>query len=347
MYYKVTVIIPTYNAEKFIKNAIVSVMNQTIGFENIELILVDDNSTDSTREIIKEYSQKYTNIKCFFPKENSGTPSRGRNIGIDNANSNYIMFLDQDDKYKNTFCEVMYDTILKTKTDIVKCQHNLIRNNKYKQSEKDEIIDKTYSIIDPKSSKKLFLKFMVWENIFNTEFLRKFEIKFPEKYFMEDVYFSIKSYKNTDKVAFLENYVGYEYNVRDNSENPSASNSVTKKLYLNSLESFYLIFDLLKDINRQDLINCLMKEILILLIGWFTRLDEDLETKKSILEKLYKLIEDYKFNGKLDEIWAEIIYYHIKKRNFNIAILLSKLINLLFNFYFLRKIYRKIYNRYQ
>ena len=64
--YKVSLIIPVYNAELSLKNTIKSVMNQTLGFENIELILVDDNSNDDSKQIISELVRKYSNIKPIF-----------------------------------------------------------------------------------------------------------------------------------------------------------------------------------------------------------------------------------------------------------------------------------------
>ena len=64
--YKISVITPVYNAESSLKNAIDSIINQTIGFENIEFILVDDKSTDGSRSIILEYADKYDNIKAIF-----------------------------------------------------------------------------------------------------------------------------------------------------------------------------------------------------------------------------------------------------------------------------------------
>lgn len=65
MSYKVTVIIPTYNSVEFLDSTIASIMNQSIGFENIELIIVDDYSTDNTQELINHYCEKYENIKTF------------------------------------------------------------------------------------------------------------------------------------------------------------------------------------------------------------------------------------------------------------------------------------------
>ena len=75
---KLTVIIPTYNAEDHILESVHSVKEQSFGFENIELILVDDNSKDSTKSILKELSEKHENIKSIFLEENSGTASKPR-----------------------------------------------------------------------------------------------------------------------------------------------------------------------------------------------------------------------------------------------------------------------------
>ena len=97
--YKVSVIMPVYNAEEYLGNALDSVINQSMGFENIELILVDDKSTDNSRNIIEEYSNIYYNIKPIFLDENSGCPGIPRNVGIKNASSDYIMFIDNDDEY--------------------------------------------------------------------------------------------------------------------------------------------------------------------------------------------------------------------------------------------------------
>ena len=80
--YKVSVIIPVYNAQDTIKRCIDSVINQTLGFSNIELIIYDDASTDNTSKILKEYDKKYDNIVLILSDENSGNAGKGRNEGI-------------------------------------------------------------------------------------------------------------------------------------------------------------------------------------------------------------------------------------------------------------------------
>ncbi len=93
----VSVITPVYNAEKFIKQTIESVINQT--YKDWEMILVDDCSTDSSFEIISDYAKKYSNIKVFKNEKNSG-PVDTRNFAIENASGRYIAMLDSDDLWK-------------------------------------------------------------------------------------------------------------------------------------------------------------------------------------------------------------------------------------------------------
>ena len=126
--YLITVICPTYNCEKYIQRTINSIINQTIGFENIELIFVDDCSTDSTKNIIAEYSKEYKNIVPFFLKENHGFPGFGRNLGIKKSKSEYIMFIDNDDEYSPEYCEKMYNTIKFFDTDVVSSNFQMIEN---------------------------------------------------------------------------------------------------------------------------------------------------------------------------------------------------------------------------
>ena len=95
--YKVSIIIPIYNAGNYLEDTIKNVMAQSIGFNNIELILIDDCSKDDSKSIIEKYANKYSNIKPIFLKSNSGHPSYPRNIGLKNVSAPFIIFLDSDD----------------------------------------------------------------------------------------------------------------------------------------------------------------------------------------------------------------------------------------------------------
>ena len=103
---KVSVVIPTYNSEKFIEKCIESVLNQTL--KEIEVIVIDDNSIDSTKSIIVNYTKKDRRIKCIFSEKNRGT-SYSRNLGIKVSSGKFIGFIDSDDFVDQGWYEYLYN----------------------------------------------------------------------------------------------------------------------------------------------------------------------------------------------------------------------------------------------
>lgn len=123
MSYKISIIVPVYNVQSTIENCFLSLQNQTIGFENLEIIFVNDCSTDRSYDIINIYTQMYDNIKYFSTEENSGVAGKPRNIGLKHATSDYVMFLDPDDTLTSDACKILYDKIIKSDVDIVSGLH--------------------------------------------------------------------------------------------------------------------------------------------------------------------------------------------------------------------------------
>ena len=106
--YKISVIISTYNTGDFLNEFLESIKSQSIGFENIEVIFVDDNSNDEyTLKLLKEFEKSYDNVKIEFLNTNSGFPGTGRNVGLKLASADYVIFSDHDDTYTKTAFEVM------------------------------------------------------------------------------------------------------------------------------------------------------------------------------------------------------------------------------------------------
>lgn len=103
--YNISVIVPVYNAEKWIDNMIYSLINQTI-FEKLEIILIDDGSTDNSLDKIKKFEKKYQNI-VVFSKKNGGVSS-ARNLGIEKSSSKFICFIDSDDYVDSNYFEKLY-----------------------------------------------------------------------------------------------------------------------------------------------------------------------------------------------------------------------------------------------
>jgi glycosyltransferase involved in cell wall biosynthesis len=96
MNYKISVIIPVYNVENYIRECLNSIVNQTIGIENIEVIVVNDCTPDNSMDIVEEYAEKYSSIKIIEHEINQGL-GPARNTGLKHATAEYISFIDSDD----------------------------------------------------------------------------------------------------------------------------------------------------------------------------------------------------------------------------------------------------------
>lgn len=113
----ISVIIPVYNTESYIKRAINSLLKQT--YDNIEIICVDDGSTDNSLQILEKYAEQYDNIKVIHT-ENGGI-SHARNIALDCCNGDYIAFLDSDDYYHEQMLEILYKAMQENECDMSVC----------------------------------------------------------------------------------------------------------------------------------------------------------------------------------------------------------------------------------
>ena len=126
---KVSVIVPVYNVEKYIRKCLDSLVNQTL--EDIEIIVVNDGSKDSSIDILKEYAEKHNNIKVY-EKENGGL-SDARNYGLQFATGKYIAFLDSDDYVDVNLYKRMYEKAKAEDSDMVECNFYWVYDNKTKK----------------------------------------------------------------------------------------------------------------------------------------------------------------------------------------------------------------------
>lgn len=208
----ISIIVPVYNVENYIKECINSIINQS--YKNIEIILVDDGSTDNSGSLCEEFSLIDSRIVTFH-KENGGL-SDARNYGIRHSNGEYIMFVDSDDIIDKDIVNVLYTLIQKDKSiDISVC--NLKRFNdghppRFIHRDKYSILDREGSLkeflyqkrISTSSCGKLYRK-KIMENIF-----------FVKNQRFEDNEFVFKLLLNVDKVIVSESEL-YAYRCRQNS----------------------------------------------------------------------------------------------------------------------------------
>ena len=115
---KISIILPIFNVGNHLRRGIDSLINQTIGRENLEIIMVNDCSTDGSDKIIEEYAEKYDCCIAIHHEQNSGAAYTPRNTGIDACSGDYIMFLDPDDRYTPDACETLYNAAKKYDADV-------------------------------------------------------------------------------------------------------------------------------------------------------------------------------------------------------------------------------------
>ena len=174
---KVSVIVPVYNVEKYLDKCLSSLVEQTLS--EIEIIIVDDGSTDSSPEIIKRYAEKYENI-ISVQKENGGL-SDARNFGLPFASGEYIGYLDSDDYIDSEMYEVMYEKAKSTNSDIVEC--NL--HHTYQNYEDTEIMTKLYAPGELLTHGRC----IVWNKIYNRKWLLDTGVMFQFRSKFEDLDF--------------------------------------------------------------------------------------------------------------------------------------------------------------
>lgn len=339
MSYNVSVIIPVYNAEKHLENTIQSVINQSLGFENIELILVDDASKDDSKKIIKSYSEKYDNIIPYYSEINHGFPGFGRNIGLEKATSDYIMFMDNDDEYDTEMCKTLYETMIGEKADIVVCGRMMIDeiSNVEEKIPYRNGIDEGDKIVLKNEELLYFNSHIVLNKIFKKEIIKSNKLKFNEHSRLDDDMFTWDYYLNSKKMIYLNKYYGYCWHIR----NDSLSHTNAEKYIDEIITCINYEFNQLKKNKLEEHITFRARNAIqgmILQASYITPNDKLRKT----LKEIHQFEKEINFNARLNENWANQINKLILKEHYSLAILLLKSLDTLRKSTILRKINRKI-----
>ncbi|HOZ54957.1 MAG TPA: glycosyltransferase [Clostridia bacterium] len=189
---KVSVIVPVYNVQDYIRKCMESLVNQTL--DDIELIIVNDGSTDGSIEIAKEYQEKNKKIK-IVNKKNGGL-SDARNYGVRYANGEYIAFLDSDDYVEYDTYERMYEKAIEEQADCVECNFIWEYENKSK-------IDIGY-MYSNKSEMIIYSRVVAWNKLIKNSLLKNIDEIFPIGLRYEDIEFFYKLIPKIEKVAFIK-----------------------------------------------------------------------------------------------------------------------------------------------
>lgn len=244
---KISIIVPIYNVQEYIERALESIVNQT--YNNLEIILINDGSTDSSLKICEKYEKTDKRIKLISQK-NKGL-SGARNTGLETATGEYIMFIDPDDTFELDACEKLYKAIEKTNADYVianyrnmdeddtKWKYPVFDLNKYKEMKVD---------IEDSATSFYIMNSGVWNKIFRKSFLDSIEVKFIEKLPAEDAIFTTYCFIKANNVHYIPEIV-YNYRLRQSN---SISSSCSKEYFLGINRAYRIIYNNFKDNNRLD-----------------------------------------------------------------------------------------------
>jgi len=247
---KVSIIIPVYNVGEFLGECLDSVINQTL--HDIEIICINDGSTDNSLDILNKYAENDTRIN-IITKKNEGQ-GIARNIGIDKAQGEYIGFVDPDDWIDLNMYEEMYNAAVRNDANVVLCNNYTIKEGKielWKKNftytlEKDKVI-KPYSMVNYMDYRDraniLRIEHAPWRKLYKTSFLKENDIKFAPYKKAEDQPFAIDV--NLSSPVFYINKPLYYYRIRKESctralptlgkEIADAAASIVKKNHMENL----------------------------------------------------------------------------------------------------------------
>lgn len=217
----ISIIVPVYNVEKYLKKCVNSIITQT--YTNLEIILVDDGSKDSSGEMCDEFSKSDSRIKVIHRK--NGGLSAARNSGIEVYRGKYVTFIDSDDWIEPTYVEYLYYLLKKYNSDVSQCAFRYIDSkkkiyNKVTNSDYEEVYNSKDAIKNLLHSKYLITS--AWGKLYKRCFFDR--LRYPEGKLFEDIPVTYQVMLDSEKICYgdhaLYNYFYNEGSISKSSFNP-------------------------------------------------------------------------------------------------------------------------------
>lgn len=330
----ISIIVPVYNVENYLDKCIESIVNQT--YQILEILLIDDGSTDNSGKKCDEWAKKDKRIKVIH-KENSGASST-RNVGLEICQGKYIGFVDSDDYIEKNMYEIMYKEISKDKSDLVICEYD------YKITEDSKSINNTK--IDKYISERITpiqaleevypLSGGVYRGLFLKEKLKK--CKFDvNRYIAEDLIFICNYLLECDNNIIFVKAILYHYIKRENSiTNQKKSKSKRLQYQIDFLDAIQytksMIIKYYENMNEISIIE--KKTVGVYWMIVYAILNEKLIDNNKLIKKYYDELKQYKryfslkdkvymFTLRIDPIFFKTTYKNMKR----IKKLLNKEVN--------------------
>jgi len=340
---KVSIIIPIYNVERFLKRCLNSVINQSL--EDIEIICINDGSTDNSLSIIKEFSENDSRIKTYN-RTNHGLGA-SRNFGIRKALGEYILFVDSDDWIELDTCEKLFSVAKKNNLDILQGKFNKVDDDGHKNS---------YHFFNsyPKNNVMTGLDFFNkaqpilsynWDKLWKRDFFLNNNLYNIENIFYEDLVTTYKAYILAEKVMYID-FPFYNYYINSNS---ITNVSLNKKHIKGRVYQFSSLFDLIESnnlFNHKGIAYSFLHHLDVIVKIYINSSNN--KERLKLKHFIYRQKRKFKNKYSISIIFSTKLYYGILIYSPFIVTLIANYILLLvtkLSPVFIRVLYRKILKR--
>lgn len=214
-----SIVIPCYNVEKYLEQCLESIINQTIGIDKLEIILVDDCSTDGTVLVMKKYEQMYPDSIMLVLLDENGRQGKARNIGMSYAQGEYLSFVDSDDMIRTDMYEILDKIISENNLDLVQFRYQIFRNDREPKEESISIEDciktKELNIYEYASNRQNYLlnsnilNESCTQKVYRRELVEQNELRFMQEVGYEEPLFTYPLKFIVNKMAVLEKELYY------------------------------------------------------------------------------------------------------------------------------------------
>lgn len=264
---KISVIIPCYNVHNYIQRCFGSIKQQSIGFDELEIILIDDASTDETREDLLEIEREYPDNVLVVTCDENGKLGTARNIGISYASGEYVAFVDADDALDAMMFEKLYRTAKNYSCDIVECGFKTFSDGEELFAEKcgEDYYLNLSGECEEVNRKQLIinsLKTAVWGRLYNRDFIVQNELLFLEKILYEDVHYTGIGMLLAGSYAYVGETLYYYYQNLNGIIKTPTEDKIKQEVGVAHL--------LLKDIQSRGLLNQVVQHYYNEIVFYFT-----------------------------------------------------------------------------
>ncbi len=303
----VSIIVPVFNMETLLRRCLNSIVEQS--YYNLEIILIDDESTDGSGSICDEYCKKDNRITVIHKK--NGGLSAARNTGIKLAKGSYIAFIDSDDFVHQDFIRILYDFIVEYHADISICDYEKGSGNSIHPNDKDKLfsVKSSEDLLKEWHDKNKKIETVVWNKLYKKELFNG--IKFPEGYCFEDIHIAHLLFAAAGKVVIVNRKLYYYYQRSDSIVHTITKEKIQEGLYAQDVRLQYF-----KENGYENAVRrLLVKKLKFCMKSYF--IIQSFELKEFKKDILYLCRDIYKEVGKYSDLslFDKTILYIFHKGN--------------------------------